>query len=537
MFPDLSSSPFRERSVHHDVQKRLDFTSRRMQTGDDEEGTGTPPGLPNAHGLLSDDLPSSPTPSSSKGGSDPSRVDADGGDDLADEGIVDPPSSPPRKTEDDHCLLDQEQDEADEDDTVVEVLSSINEQVEDLPSEPILGDSHDPALHFPSDLILPTLQLQEEEQAAVDATVAVFEAGPEHAQIDENDDQDAEVNSNEAFSTQAEVTRVEDSFVHHVAADLASEQDSRSVEGSQMTQGDGQSPPKTRKRKRSGEIVYTAKAAKKRKSQSPFKMAKSFFSSFLGQSQENDLEDDEDIGDEIVVASSQYSSPPAKNTAKMTAVTEKESDPKNTKSTDVEPLTTDDRTPPPGQATKRRSGRPKKSPTPVPMSDHPIDAPGSAKKLKRKASALNKENVGTETIDVVEDTPAPPRTRRQHQVASQQAQDDVVSTTKVTSRRLASVEIPRVEPEVDDDFHRVDDAAALADEVEVEAEIPARQAAQAVCSPRRIATPKSIIGRLRDVLGDLRKSVLGRSEERDLDDILFELRKEVHDAAGRGRSG
>jgi hypothetical protein len=36
-------------------------------------------------------------------------------------------------------------------------------------------------------------------------------------------------------------------------------------------------------------------------------------------------------------------------------------------------------------------------------------------------------------------------------------------------------------------------------------------------------------------LSDLRGIVLGPQEERQIDDVLFELRKETHEAASRGR--
>ncbi|KAF2858684.1 hypothetical protein K470DRAFT_259589 [Piedraia hortae CBS 480.64] len=52
---------------------------------------------------------------------------------------------------------------------------------------------------------------------------------------------------------------------------------------------------------------------------------------------------------------------------------------------------------------------------------------------------------------------------------------------------------------------------------------------------RPVATPRSIISRLTDVLHDLRDMVsMKPSHERELDDVLFELRKEVH-ATARGK--
>merc|ERR1739841_49978 len=79
----------------------------------------------------------------------------------------------------------------------------------------------------------------------------------------------------------------------------------------------------------------------------------------------------------------------------------------------------------------------------------------------------------------------------------------------------------------------------------VPAEEPTEHEAEAVpgetgddrstAAERPIATPASIMGKLRDILGDLSKSFLGGQEEREMDDVLFEIRQEVHEAARRGR--
>lgn len=53
-------------------------------------------------------------------------------------------------------------------------------------------------------------------------------------------------------------------------------------------------------------------------------------------------------------------------------------------------------------------------------------------------------------------------------------------------------------------------------------------------SERPKLQPKSIIGRLKRILSDCRQLVLGREDERELDDVMFDLRREVHHAARRG---
>lgn len=51
---------------------------------------------------------------------------------------------------------------------------------------------------------------------------------------------------------------------------------------------------------------------------------------------------------------------------------------------------------------------------------------------------------------------------------------------------------------------------------------------------RVIATPKSIIAKLRQIKDYCQGLVLGREEEREIDEVLFDVRKAVHDAGNRG---
>jgi hypothetical protein len=56
----------------------------------------------------------------------------------------------------------------------------------------------------------------------------------------------------------------------------------------------------------------------------------------------------------------------------------------------------------------------------------------------------------------------------------------------------------------------------------------------AVVQDRPTLTPRSILERLKGALNDFRGMILGPQEEREYDDVLFELRKETHEAARRG---
>ncbi|KAK7526338.1 Rap1-interacting factor 1 N terminal-domain-containing protein [Phyllosticta citriasiana] len=63
----------------------------------------------------------------------------------------------------------------------------------------------------------------------------------------------------------------------------------------------------------------------------------------------------------------------------------------------------------------------------------------------------------------------------------------------------------------------------------------ASQASQA-SDGRRKKEPRSILGRLKQLLADAKSMVVGREEERDCCDVMFELQREVHEAARRGEA-
>lgn len=74
-------------------------------------------------------------------------------------------------------------------------------------------------------------------------------------------------------------------------------------------------------------------------------------------------------------------------------------------------------------------------------------------------------------------------------------------------------------------------------------QIASQQVATATSTPNRsftervILTPRSIIEKLRKMVSDCKDMVLGRDEERELDDVMFDLRTEVHAAGRRSRDG
>ena len=287
-----------------------------------------------------------------------------------------------------------------------------------------------------------------------------------------------------------------------------------------------QSRQRKRKRKRS-DVVYTAK--KQRTQQSPFKR---FFSSFLGRSQQE--EDDEDIGEEIVVASSQVQSSPASNAAQQ-ATSSPSQLAHMQNALEEEPAALEQLVVVSTEATpKRGRGRPRKLDRP--SSSQSQDGPTT--RLKRKRSNLSQESAAESEVltSFVKDTPAPSKVRKQRESqdlkeakAAQAPQEDKEHSQRSTRRTATAVvveeyEAREAEAEADDDI-----TPRASPEKQLQAE------ATAAVQERPIASPRSMLGRLRDMLGDFKKVILGPQEEREFDDALFEMRREVHEAARRGR--
>lgn len=64
------------------------------------------------------------------------------------------------------------------------------------------------------------------------------------------------------------------------------------------------------------------------------------------------------------------------------------------------------------------------------------------------------------------------------------------------------------------------------------------QSATPARSPmREILTPSGILRGLKKILSDCKEAVLGSQEEREMDDVLFEIRKEVYEAGKRRKEG
>ena len=547
IFPELSSSPMAQlTALPRALPKRLDFSTSEVRVGDDDI-MGTPTALPDAIGLMSDDMPSSPTPSFNK---DASQAVLDIHDDQAtDDELDEPPSSPPRSVDGkengarsdapDHHQIGP-------DDTTVEItdfglpdlVDAANMPVaeDDLGEEPLkhtVDTNERDQLDIASDSILPTEQLQLEAEAAEMVASALNMmpdavdegAGVTKSRYEETDKARPIPSAQSGYDV---ITRVEDSFVGQP----------QETEADQEEAPDSQSSRKsTRKRKRSASEVYTAK---KQKSASPFKR---FISKIWPASQQ----DDDDMEDEIVVASSQRSqspsSPPARQNEPPAQSVEEPT-------TEVAAIKREVMAPPP----KRRPGRPRKSATPTPSLSQSIDEASQTRSLKRTASVLSNASAteAEASSSFVKDTPAPSKSRkgRKGQTASQSSAASSAqqgSQTGHSTRRTATavmVSPPGRESEATAkptaDEHDIDkETADEGDNIEVAT--PQKQSQNAGAATDRVEerpklTPRSILGRLRDALSDFVGMKVSTSEAREFDDLLFEFRREVHEADRRERA-
>ena len=141
MFPEMSSSPMAQSTaLPRALPKRLNFSSEGRNNDEEEQSLGTPTAEPDANGMMSDDLPSSPTPSSTK---DASQAALDLDDDQATEDELDePPSSPPRSESGEEATAGAAEAEPDlpvgPDDTTVEITDfglPSHEDIEDKATE------------------------------------------------------------------------------------------------------------------------------------------------------------------------------------------------------------------------------------------------------------------------------------------------------------------------------------------------------------------------------------------------------------------
>jgi hypothetical protein len=265
-------------------------------------------------------------------------------------------------------------------------------------------------------------------------------------------------------------------------------EDQQTATPSDAGTSDSRSLRATKKRKRSSDTVFTAK---KRKPQSPFNK---FMSRIFSQGKEDDIEE------EIVVSPARLSAADSTEYDEEHSVQSGLESQDSYISQDGPPETQAEKSPKvPG---RRKRGKPRKAQVQLP----PIAAVEHSGP-KRRASALDLDD-GDDQMDMsrVEDTPLLTRsmaarsaTDRPGAPGSQGSTGSERSATRARSTR-----------------------SALRDGQENSAE------------SRPMAQPRSIIGKLRGILADCKNMILGSvDEQRQFDDVLFEIRREVHEAGRR----
>ncbi|CAK3955960.1 Telomere length regulator rif1 [Lecanosticta acicola] len=534
MFPGLSSSPNAQSSARgRRIAKKLDFIS---DVGDnDEEAIAATPPAPLDGNLMSDDLPSSPTPRAQAGARTSDDTGAyDDNEEDDNETIVDPPSSPPRR----EASPVQNWVTGPDDTTVVESTAvcgseqgqsnpsaqvSAGQDIGDRDAEcdarPLVATTSD----LPSDTQLPTVQLEREAAAAeaqklalVDTEQTVGEStdtSHKHwtygkpKKTFEDEIREVEEVARKAATNKGEKDGDELTSSNNTPRSLskranASPNVSRISESIlQPTEGDNEpasqtSPANTlgsslkgKKRKRTDQAE--SRSEPKRSKPSPFKR---FFSNLVGSQQE--AEEEDDIDDEIVVTISRPRTSPLPKR-------EPEEEPTSVLSRQGGDS--------PVVQVKRKRGRPRKVVTEENAKRKPGQPKGSGSRQSSQPSTTSDDNGSS--VSVVRDTPAPANPRKSARLSQDASADS-------SSRRVAATQ-----PE--DDVEEQDEEVVSPDQ---------QLAMEQSAAERRIAQPKSILGRLRGVLDDCKKMVFGSvEEERQFDDMLFEIRREVHDAGRRTR--
>lgn len=505
MFPDLSSSPIARSSARKkSVAKRLDFSSDYNSGQPSGPAVETPSGLADGN-PMSDDLPSSPTPRAQAVNESAKKTAQYSDDD--EETICDPPSSPPRQ--DDSPARDAAMDRdgpAVVKDAAADPQESNEEQVEIAEAEhgePEVSD-------LPSDTILPTAQLEREAAAAereahdVAAAAAALNADKDNTEQSKGAHGKPPVEDNHG----EEPSRADDSFLPSAGERISS---SRS------------NTPKFKGKKRKRSTEDRDSAPNKRRSP-----LKKIFDKFFSQ-------EEEDIGEEIVVASSQVRSPSPSEDVVEGHSSEPAPDASTSRvaeSQQEEPQQSE-------QHTKRKPGRPKKSNSPktdsqqsVPQGSTRMES-GTSTRLKRKASAASL--AATEdyaSTDIVKDTPAVPKKKKKHGRKSEESTESHTTSREVVAVMPSPLDKPQAQAHSQSGLRP--QIRSNENDITAEGQLPPRESGKT--NGRRIAQPKSILGRLRGVLDDCKKMVFGsQDEEREFDDILFEIRREVHEAGRRAR--
>lgn len=555
MYPDFSSSPVK--STRESVS-RLDFG--RPDTTVARPSTPEPV---QDQAQMDDDLGSSPTPRTAEKQRPVPAATSSTENALADEKVDevedDIPSSPPEvEDDDDHEHMEDVQHDvvkaAIPDDNVQKdefVSADVNEHadrssevdanipqmivgesVNDVEESVVDAKQNDGLVDAPTDdaQSSPAHGDEEQDRASRDSTPIQFADSLEEAPLPVGLPPDPtetsgrpEIEEDEASPEDNDNT-VEDSLAMNSSNSTPRRQTpARAAKNNDNSQTSQATRGGSRKRK-SDAVSTPSSSSRKRKRSSPYKR---LLPTWLGGSQGEDAAEEEYMEDCIVVASQPQPEP-------AVMLSQQEPEPERSASQPVADAVE--------KPTKKRRGRPRKSFTPV--TETPAVAATLTRGRKRKSLLADTSSVDVSSQDdddtsrVIE-TPAPPprktrRTRKSQDVTEAERDEDEDIAIPATSPRVV---LPRVKINKDEYAQYTSDSEdqnSPEKQLQAEAEAAASQGSQA---ERSILKPKSIMNTLRGVLEACRGWIsLPLQEEREITDMLFDIRSEVVAASRRGEA-
>jgi hypothetical protein len=509
MYPQMSSSP---PPTGDPTIKRLVFAPPSVSVS--TSGVLETPGEFNDANPMSDDLPSSPTPKAVKQIAGPVVLQEDAEEDYGDDDDSDldsaPPSSPPRISEEGHQNKLHEK-FPDDNPLTTDAVAMPNKVslTEDggmgtEQSDVTTESDIETALNLQSDSALPTAQLLREEAAAVNG-----EASPEQQTVVDRS----------AAEIRSQMSQKYVAGDNGQTEDVESSRASSPLEVDDMTQlsavsaSQAEEPAEQRangkKRKRASGTIYTSR---KRKPSSPLKK---LITNMLGMQQQDE---DGDIGEEIVVASNQ--SPGVSfmddESDAVEETGQSQEDQAGNQAVDIAVAETL------AVQGKRSRGRPRKQDKGMNIGREP-----AVKSLKRRASNMSADLASDDGVQDGNSEIMKLRGGRSvGRIRTSQPSQESPRSIRATRRSSLAAHA-----RVQEDNHEQPVEATNPDEPSTSQEQP-----RDPVNERKIAQPKSLLGRLREILAECRNMILGSQEEREFDNVLFEMRREIHNAGRRSRN-
>ncbi|KAG2163108.1 hypothetical protein VTO58DRAFT_110574 [Aureobasidium pullulans] len=591
-YPEFSSSPGPQRRASRSGLPLLDFSRQQTVT---DTGYATPI-FNDEHGPIDEYITSSPTPKAGEKSQAPVLGDTEMEDSAFEADDAEIPSSPPEMADETAYEGTTEIENlppTEDEGTIGVVLDTLleNRATEVPPQAPKVGDSEalpadkpsvKPAIHpsikrlgqhlevgissdvyvdarseltnteidnLPADkaklgsqAVDETLEGQDTIEPDGSSPIRFTDSLSEQPRGSDKSQIDQTTSGNlEDAVTQGDTSRILDSFVGTASDDDDTTSAQEQTPAQTTTRTDA--PSSTLKRKRE-EPPETRAAAKRRKSStSPFKRMMTRTLSFFTASQP-DLEDDEDedMQDCIVVGSQRD-----------------QDDESQSEAAEGSPIPESVPTSAVPTTTKRGRGRPRKSTTPI------VSSPVSLVRTRaatRRASMLEAEE---SQESVIIDTPAPRKSRRttrsQDAKTGEAVEHIMLPHTRRRGRKVEgvvvspgqsvessyidesfigelSVDEQEDDKQGDEQEGIEEDIAQEEDEEETNLEADSQlkhEEQEAAIRRRPIAKPKSVIARLRGLLAECKTLILGSQEEREMQDVLYELGREVYDARKRSR--